>query len=105
MQDHRILEEATRLDFTCDNKGYQTNIKHGLPHSPHSQVLGNALKQPLVDRDGYTLWLEHVIQKTDGQNCYWFMWYLNGKPTIPLSGVFADAELKQIAQLLNDSVP
>jgi hypothetical protein len=30
--DHRIISNGQRLDFTCENRRYQTDINKGKPH-------------------------------------------------------------------------
>jgi hypothetical protein len=48
-----------------------------------------------------SLWLEHVSAVGDPDNeWYWLMWYDNGRPTIPMSGVVHRQDILHIAQQL-----
>jgi len=106
MKDHRISEKGERLTFTCGNRRYRTNIGKGEAHWPHSTVRGSVFAEPLVKHNGYTLWLEHVIEVVSGEKCYWLMWYdPDGLPTIPLSSIFDHTDLEQMAKLLVRLVP
>lgn len=115
-QDHRIEvkdkgHNGQRLAFTCENRRYRTNIKKGEPHSPQSQTQGSVFPSALVNHDGWSLWLEHVEEKHVEEigtpaEVYWLMWYdPDGRPTIPLSGVFDRTELSAFVGRLAQFVP
>jgi len=94
--DHRILgDDGLRLDFTCKNSKFQTDINTGESHGSHSPTRGSVLGKPLADNGEYTLWLEHV-GNNQGEKYYWLMWYEDGKPKIPLSGVLRHDEIRSI---------
>lgn len=101
-RDHRVVIEGRQVPFSCENRRFRTNLGAGEPHSPFSDSRGSAIAGPLVLHDGYSLWLEHVEEIESGVNLYWLMWYdNNGVPTIPLSGVFDETELKRMTTLLS----
>ena len=106
-QDHRIEDHnGQRLAFTCENRRYRTNINKGEPHSPQSQTRGSVFQSALVDHDGWSLWLEHVEGIEAPAEVYWLMWYgPDGRPAIPLSGVFDRTELSTIVGRLAQFVP
>ena len=86
----RIYINNEPINFTCRNRRYQTNTSKGFVHGTGT-VKGSVLEEPLYsDREsGYSMWLEHVIERSTSKEVYWFMWY-DGKgiPTLPLSSVF-----------------
>jgi hypothetical protein len=109
-KDWRIVDQAgRRLPFTCENRRYKTNIekKGSFPHGPHPARGSVTQNYLLVAVGSLTLWLEHVVDKSDDDNeCYWLMWYdANGNSTIPLSGVFWKPELAEMAKQLMQFVP
>jgi hypothetical protein len=105
-QDHRINQNGQRLNFTCANRRFQTDISPGsFPHGT-GNAPGSVFNNPLVNHSGYTLWLEHVVDTTDGSKTYWLMWYdPHGKPTIPLSGVMEKSEIQEMSRQLASFVP
>jgi hypothetical protein len=50
----------------------------------------------------YTLWLEHAVQKKDGEQLYWFVWYSSsGESSTQTTAVLSkDDILKTISQLV-----
>lgn len=105
-QDHRIDSPSGRVPFSCENRRYRTNISKGESHSPLSQTRGSVFAAPLIQHDGYSLWLEHVEERETGTELYWLMWYgPEGIPTIPMSGVFDRAELSGMLGRLGGFVP
>lgn len=106
-KDRRIVGlDGGRIPFSCENRKFMTNITKGEPHSPCSSTLGNVLDTPLIDYGGYSLWLEHVTEKESGGEIYWLMWYdQEGRPTIPLSGVFGRDDLETMVGRLARFVP
>jgi hypothetical protein len=94
-----------RLAFTCQNRRFQTNIHIGYQHGEGTEK-GSVFEVPLVNNDGYTLWLEHVEEIATRNRYYWFMWYdQSGKPMIPMSGVFDKDELVEMARNFASFVP
>ena len=94
------------IPFTCRNRRFQTDISMGNPHGTAGQAPGNVLSAPLITSNGYTLWLEHVLQPSTAAREYWLMWYDPvGNPTIPMSGVFSRNELSEMLARLADFVP
>lgn len=105
--DHRIEQGEQPLDYTCENARYKTNIGKGKKHGSHSSC-GSVFEEPLagVQGTGYSLWMEHVIEKkTQDDELYWLMWYKNGIPTIPLSGVFRKDDIGNMVRLLASFMP
>jgi hypothetical protein len=50
-----------------------------------------------MSSNGWSLWLEHVIDKQNGNEMFWLMWYdPSGKPMIPMSGVFSRNDFEQM---------
>ncbi|SRR5579875_607203 len=104
MKDHRIVDDnGVRLSYTCQNAKYRTNILKGHSHGSYS-ARGNVFSDALITREQYTLWLEHVVS-TDGDQWYWFMWYKDGIPTIPLSGIFDKEDLSKMLASIGTFVP
>lgn len=97
------MARKDRLDdqpFTCSNQRYNTDIDHGEPHAT-ADALGSVFREPLVDNGGYTLWLEHVIDRKHGSRTFWLMWYdRDGSPTIPASGVVSLEQIGEMASRL-----
>ena len=104
--DHRRPGPAgKRLDYTCQNKRFRTDIEQGYSHGP-ARTKGSVFEVPLIDRDGYSLRLEHVEEIETGNKYYWLMWYdQEGKPTIPMSGIFDKDELVEMAKNFASFVP
>ena len=109
MGEFRIIDaNGNVMNFTCQNAKFKTDINSGHPHGP-GNAKGSVFDDHLVQwpdgADIYSLWLEHVVHSTSGHKYYWLMWYKNGIPTIPLSGVFGKAELERFAQKMASCVP
>jgi hypothetical protein len=105
-KDHRIIQaDGERLDFTCQNMRYKTNISRGFAHAPNP-IQGSVLSEPLSERDGNSLWLEHVVRTDDPEeDCYWLMWYKNGHPAIPMSGILDKQDIQNMQRLLAAFIP
>lgn len=104
MSDHRILTPDGPLPFTCENEGYKTNVEKGEHHGQSCYPRGSVFLTPLINYNGYTLWLEHVIEKATQYHAYWLMWYKpDGVPSIPASSIFGKDELRQMISRLADS--
>jgi len=91
----RIHINNLPLNYTCENRRFQTNIDKGFAHgrgNAKGSVLENALFSD--DKNGYSMWLEHVIEKETDWEVYWLMWYdKHGTPTIPASSIFSKDDL------------
>lgn len=100
--DHRIpAADGRRLPFTCMNKRYMTDVTAGFPHAPRGEARGSVIEGPLFDYEDASIWLEHVVDRETGETCYWLMWYnTDGRPTIPLSGVFGRSEIERATEAL-----
>lgn len=91
--------------FTCSNRRFYTNTAKGKRHG-RGRAAGSVFGQPLVSSNGYTLWLEHVIERVkgraQGKETFWLMWYdPDGSPTIPMSGVISVDQVKEMASRLS----
>ncbi len=105
MKDFRIVQNGNRLDYSCENHRFRTNINKGKPHRT-SATGGSVFDNALIADGSSSLWLEHAFDKQDNRECYWLMWYDNGKPTIPLSGVFERADIEQmVGRLAREFLP
>jgi hypothetical protein len=97
------MAEKDRLNgvpFTCSNSRYNTNIEKGKPHG-RGEARGSVFDKPLVSSNGYTLWLEHVIDRKYDRETLWLMWYKpDGTPTIPMSGEIPADQVKAMASRL-----
>lgn len=100
-QDHRIIANGRRINFSCQNKRFRTDVLRGFRHRP-SATRGSVVPNPLIRSDGFSLWLEHLVEfQPSGADWYWLMWYApDGRPTIPLSGVFKRSELAGMVEQL-----
>ena len=96
MNDHRIEQNGRKLDFTCKNKRFSTDIQTGHEHLSGHGYKGSATPRALFEDGDYSLWLEHVIDLQNGNKCYWLMWYNNGIPTIPMSGVLDRNDILEV---------
>ena len=104
--DHRMLANGERLDHTCENAKFLTNIRLGEPHVEGQQHRGSVFREPLYADGEWSLWLEHVTRKENpSEPYYWLMWYRNGVPTIPLSGVLQRDDIANMSRLLASFVP
>ena len=101
------MAEKDRLNgipFTCSNRRFHTNADKGKPHGS-GQTRGSVFDLPLVSSNGYTLWLEYVIDKTNASETFWLMWYDSaGSPTIPLSSVISADQMKDMTSRLADFI-
>jgi hypothetical protein len=105
-RDARIGAPNNPVDFSCRNRKFQTNIERGFADTP-SQTRGSAIPAPLVQNNGWTLWLEYVSELEDPDTTwFWLMWYApDGLPTIPLSGVFDRNHLADMIRQLVEQEP
>lgn len=97
MSDHRITEpDGSKIDYTCENRRFKTNRNKGYSHGSKGEAKGSVLQGPLHDGGSYSLWIEHVIEKGSDSQVFWLMWYNEGVPTIPASGVLDAEDLDKI---------
>jgi hypothetical protein len=105
-RNHRLELNGQRLSYTCANARFRTNIKKGSPHRSDSGHRGSVFSEPLAQSDGYSLWLEHVIDHRSSDEYYWLMWYdPAGLPTIPLSGILSRDEVANMQRLFASFIP
>lgn len=95
--------------FTCSNRRFYTDTAKGKPHGYNSdgcpRAGGSVFDEALLDNGGYSLWLECVWDKDEGNNVLWLMWYdQHGSPTIPASGVFGLDDMREIGRRLISAV-
>ena len=107
-RDSRIEFNGLRIDYTCENRRFKTDVCKGKPHG-QDPTLGSVFGEPLAGnqvRDEVSLWLEHVVAKEDpNDECYWLMWYQNGRPTIPLSGILHRKDIANMQRLFACFIP
>ncbi len=93
--------------YTCRNSRFWTDITKGFRHGSNP-VRGSVFDGPLVASDGYSLWLEYVVDRDGGWEPFWLMWYdADGSPTIPMSGAFDQSQMREMVAKLasfNDGV-
>jgi hypothetical protein len=105
MEKNRAVVDGIPMNFTCSNRRFCTDLAKGFPHGEEA-ALGSVFKIPLVDHGSNTLWLEHVVSLgAPAEEWYWFMWYEDGIPKIPLSGVFTKSDLSRMMALIGTFVP
>jgi hypothetical protein len=86
--------------FTCSNKRFETNQKKGFPHG-QGQAGGSVFQDALYGAGGDSLWLEHVYDKAEENECYWLMWYdEHGNAKLGAGTVFNKKDLKEMAARL-----
>jgi hypothetical protein len=104
-KDHRTIQNGQPIGFTCENQRFMTNTAKGSMHGG-ATARGSVFPNPLINHGGYTLWLEHVVEKGASTDLFWLMWYdSNGVPTIPLSGIFDRNDLQEMVGQLATFVP
>lgn len=105
MADHRLERDGQRLNYSCANYRFRTDVTRGQAHGRYSANRGSVFDTPLADNGEHTLWLEHVISN-DGERYYWLMWYdREGKPTIPMSGILDRDHITNMQVLLARLIP
>lgn len=50
--------------FTCENKRFKTNVAKGYAHG-QAAAKGSVFPTALISGSGYSLWLEHVVDKEE----------------------------------------
>jgi hypothetical protein len=103
-RDHRIEQNGQRLNFTCANFQYRTDIDKGQAHG-QCPNRGSVFTEPLVDSEGYSLWLEHLLDRED-REYYWLMWYdFSGVPTMPMSARLNRDDIANMQRLFASFIP
>ena len=106
--DFRIEQNGQRIDYTCANYSYRTNITKGEPHGEHP-TLGSVFAEPLAGSQAegeFSLWLEHVIPNDDPDHeCYWLMWYEDGSPTVTGSSILHRDAIANMQRLFATFIP
>ena len=107
-KDFRIEQNNERINYTCENNRFRTNITKGEPHGEH-RIRGSVFAEPLarIQAEGeYSLWLEHVIPKNDPDDeCYWLMWYKDGCPTVTGSSILHRDDIANMQRLFATFIP
>ena len=103
--DKRIVEGGQSVSYTCANYRFRTNTESGFAHGSNV-ARGSVFPEALAcNADGSSLWLEHVVDDSEG-SFYWLMWYdAQGKPTIPLSGILTRDHISNMAVMLTKVIP
>ncbi|WP_157986275.1 hypothetical protein [Chitinophaga alhagiae] len=93
----RIIQNNIPLDFTCQNKRFETDINRGFEHRLGHLHRGSVTQSALYEDESSSLWLEHVIDKVNNTRCFWFMWYdANGNPKINASSVIDENDILEV---------
>lgn len=91
------------MAFTNENSRFKTDVTLGFTHGSN-QPKGSVFEGPIAGVQGrdYTLWLEHVVQKSDGEKLYWFVWYSpSGESATQTTAILHREDvLKTISQLI-----
>ena len=88
----RIINNQ-QVAYTCENSRFATDISNPI----NVNYPGSVTPEPLYDDGGgQILLLENVFDKTNGNKCYWFMWYRNGNPMLNMSGVIDATDIVQV---------
>lgn len=97
----RVVRDGKPLSFSCQTAQFRTDVNRGKAHGTYSPTLGSAFDRPLVDRYGYTLWLELVAPAGKRNGGYWFVWYDPfGMPTLMPNGVLEKSDIIHIKNML-----
>lgn len=93
MAGKRIISNNQNVDYTCENSRFKTDITTSInPLYP-----GSVTANPLYDNgEGHILLLENVVDKKNGNKCFWFMWYMNGVPMLTMSGVIDSQDITEV---------
>jgi hypothetical protein len=82
---------------------FRTDIDAGFPHAPYSPARGSVFPDALhVDgpndpANGFSLWLEYVVDLHHGRDMFWLMWYdPKGCPVTPASAVISRESLRKL---------
>lgn len=100
-KDRLLDNNAVYRDFTCGNSRFSTDVSQGFTHGDNS-AKGSVFAKALATSGSYTLWLEHVVDNSGEDNqLYWLMWYDNGIPKIPMSGILTKEDLCRMSDEMN----
>jgi hypothetical protein len=107
MKEHRIIDQDGQpLVYTCENYRFLTDITKGQTHGDRSRTRGSVFSEPLTPQGGYSLWLEHVIEKGSAEELYWLMWYdEDGRPPMPMSSILRRDDIANMQRLLASFIP
>ena len=95
MAGKRIIINGSPVDYTCENTRFKTDIISPVSSTYPGSVSKNSLYD---DGNGNVLLLEKVIDKTNNNKCFWFMWYMNGIPMLTMSGVIDEADIAEVVR-------
>ncbi len=102
MKDRRLRDVNDQpIPFTCANHRFRTDTTKGECHGDGNSK-GSVLRFAIIPGTDYSLWLEHVEDLDGGPPMYWLMWYKDGRPTIPMSGVFDKKGLELMVDNLSN---
>ena len=73
--ERRVICEGLPLAFSCATRRHRTDVTRGRAHGERAATRGSVFAGPLVERDGYTLWLEFVAPSARDTGGYWLVWY------------------------------
>lgn len=101
MSDKRIVINGKPLNFTWENSRFKTDISSPL----NFEYPGSYTLEPIYTGDDAILVLEKVVEKSDGKQCYWFMWYnLNGIPLLTMSGVIGLEDIHEVLKNISNII-
>lgn len=94
----KINHNGSNLDFTTENSRFKTDIAKGYSHITGQAHLGSVTVDPIYEDDDGYLFLEHVIEKSNGNSCFWFMWYdENGNNKVnSVSAVIGETDILEV---------
>jgi hypothetical protein len=95
------------MSYSCKNDRFHTDDCKGFSHGSFSTNRGSVFPTPLYSGRWGTTWLEHVKDKKNpGDSFYWFMFYdPSGTPPINQSVVLEKAQLEEFARLMASQLP
>jgi hypothetical protein len=99
------LESNVKINgngFTSRNKRFGTDISRGYPHGP-GRERGSVFAGPIADDGNFSLWLEHLTERGEPADAFWFFWYDKiGEPMILESAILRKKDLQEIFRRLAD---
>ena len=101
----RIVKDGKPVAFSCQTRQFRTDLSRGMAHGSYAPTLGSATDTPLVDRYGYTLWLEHVAPTATHRGGFWLVWYDPlGVPAAMTNGILDRNDVVQMGNVLRSAV-
>lgn len=89
----KIIINGQPTAYTNENSRFMTDVNNPV----HPIYLGSVTPEPIYDdENGKILLLEKVMDRKNGNRCFWFMWYDNGSPMINVSGVIDEADITKV---------